>query len=332
VNFGCAAPWSLGVEEELFLVDRETLAAAPLFSRVVPDPGERLKPEVFECIVEVTTPVRDDPGALAADLVALRREVEERAATHGGRPVAIASHPLARGDEQPIVPVERYQRMAAELGDRLRRQLVCGLHVHVSVPDGDACLRAFEGVVPWLPVLLALSANSPFAEGERTGRRSERAARLLEMPTGGTPPVLAGWDDWHRATAGDERRRHWDAWPRPVYGTLEVRVCDQPTEVARSLGLALLVQALVAAAARREPEPYDRELYAARRDAATREPPDRLDVAALAELVEPCARDLGSWGIVSRALAAAPEAERQLQLGPAAALEDAAERSLVFET
>jgi carboxylate-amine ligase len=330
VSFGSSAPWSLGVEEELFLVDRETLDTAPVFSWAFPETTDRLKPEVFECLVELATPVSRDAFELMHELQRLRLEAAERAQPHGATVVAIGTHPLATADGQPIVPVERYEQLAAELGERLRRQLVCGLHVHVSVPDGDACLRAFEGVLPWLPVLLALSANSPFAEGGPTGRRSERAVRLLELPTGGTPPRLATWADWERATAGDERRRHWDAWPRPAYGTLEVRVCDQQTSVLRSVEIAAVVQALVATVADRDPEPYDRELYARRRDAATREAPDPTELAALADLVEPAAMALGCWDLVVGLIAARPEAESQLALGPEASLREAAERSLEF--
>src|SRR5207249_4245344 len=191
---------------------------APAFTTLVPEPGERLKPELFQCLVEITTPVVDTAEEVLDELRRFRAEVAERAAGHGFAVHVAGTHALAHGAGQPIVPVPRYERLAAALGERVYRQLVCGLHVHVSVPDPETCLRAFEGVVPWLPTLLALSANSPFAEGEETGLRSVRAERLLELPTGGTPPILRSWDDWTAATRGDSTRRHWDAWPRPEYG------------------------------------------------------------------------------------------------------------------
>ena len=197
----------------------------------------------------------------------------------------------------PLVPVERYVRLKAELGQQLYRQQVCGLHVHVSVPDPDTCLRAFEGVLPSLPGLLAASANSPFWDGAESGRRSMRSQILLEMPTGGTPPVLRAWDDWQAATRGDSTRRHWDAWPRPEYGTLEVRVLDQPTSVRRTAELAAEVQRLVREAAEFDGLPFDRDEYAAQRDAAGRE-------------------------------GGGPEAERQLELGPEAAVREIAVRTL----
>jgi carboxylate-amine ligase len=296
-RFGSAPAWSLGVEEELMLVDAETLEPArDGFSRVFGEATERIKPELFESFVEITTTVVETPEEIEAELRALRLEVAERATEHGLAVLAAGSHPTARG-RVPIVPVERYERMKAELGSQLCRQLVCGLHVHVSVPDPDICLRAFEGVVPRLPGLLAASANSPYWDGVDSGWRSIRSQILLEMPTGGTPPVLRTWDDWRAASRDDSTRRHWDAWPRPEYGTLEVRVMDQPTSLRRTLDLAAEVQRLVREAADSDGEPFDRGEYEALRDLAGRE-------------------------------GGGPEAERQLELGPEAAVQEIAALTL----
>ena len=322
-NFGRAEPWTLGVEEELFFVDAVTLEAAPGFSLVVGDGGDHVKPEVFESIVELATGVLPDAGAVLDELTTRRSAIAERAAAHGLRIYAAGTHPFARAYDQSIVPVARYRKMIETLGDAMRRQFVCGLHVHVSIPDADTALRAFEWVVPWLPVLLALSANSPYAEGKDTGRRSERAERLLLLPTGGTPPVLRDWDDWRAAPD-----RHFDAWPRPEYGTLEVRVLDMPTDVRRSAAFAAIVRALaMTAPPRADAEPFDREVYARRRDEASRLPPDPEEVEALAALVETHLheheRDLARLVLDGR-----PEAERQLELGITATLGDVVERTL----
>jgi carboxylate-amine ligase len=290
-RFGAAPPWSLGVEEELMLVEADTLEPArDGFSRVFGEATERIKPELFESFVEITTQAVETPEEAEAELRALRHEVGERAAAHGLAVVATGSHPTARG-RVPIVPVERYRRLKEQLGPQLYRQRVCGLHVHVAVPHPDTCLRAFEGVLPDLPGLLAASANSPFWDGVESGRRSIRSQILLEMPTGGTPPLLRNWDDWEAATRGDSKRRHWDAWPRPEYGTLEVRVLDQPTSLQRTADLVAEVQRLVREAAETNGKPFDRDEYAVLRDAA--------------------GRDGGG-----------PEAERQLELGPEAAVEE----------
>jgi glutamate---cysteine ligase / carboxylate-amine ligase len=296
-RFGAAPPWSLGVEEELMLVDAETLEPArDGFTRVFGEATDRIKPELFESFVEITTTVVETPEEAETELRALRDEVAERAAANGLALLATGSHPTARG-HVPIVPVKRYERLKAQLGPALYRQRICGLHVHVSVPDPETCLRAFEGVVPRLPGLLAASANSPFWEGTESGRRSIRSQILLEMPTGGTPPVLRTWEDWEAATRGDTTRRHWDAWPRPEYGTLEVRVLDQPTSLRRTAELAAEVQRIVREAAEFDGPPFDRDEYAGQRDRAGRE-------------------------------GGGPEAERQLELGPADALREIAALTL----
>jgi carboxylate-amine ligase len=279
------------------LVDAETLEPArDGFSRVFGEATERIKPELFESFVEITTTVVETPEEVEAELRALRLEVAERAAGHGVAVLAAGSHPTARG-RVPIVPVKRYERLKETLGPQLNRQLVCGLHVHVSVPGPDTCLRAFEGVVPRLPGLLAASANSPYWDGEDSGWRSIRSQILLEMPTGGTPPVLRTWDDWRAASRDDSTRRHWDAWPRPEYGTLEVRVMDQPTSLRRTAELAAEVQRLVLEAADSGGEPFDREEYEVARERAGRE-------------------------------GGGPEAERQLELGPEAAVREIAALTL----
>lgn len=324
---------TLGVEEELFLVDTGTLGTSPAFSRVVPERSERLKPEVFECLVEAATPVCAGAQEVLAELRALREEVVRRAAPLGVTILAAGSHPLARGDGQPIVPEPRYLKLRQELGAEIYRQLVCGLHVHVGMPSAEACLRCLEGIVPWLPTLLALSANSPYAEGGETGARSARAGRLAELASVGPPPLLRSWADWEHATGGrDYTRIWWDARPHPRYGTLEVRVADQQSDVRRAAGLAALVQALAAAVMDAPVQPYDRRRYRMRRARAAVAGPDPAEVEVLAVLVEPAARQHGGWELARLVLEGEPEAERQLSVGRAEGLDavtrDVAARSV----
>ena len=298
MSFGSSAPFSIGVEEELFLVDAETLEPAPLAAVVVPEPGPRIKHELFTSIVEITTPVCADADEALYELRRLRAEVAARAAEHGAAILASGTHPTARGAGQSVTDRPLYREIAKQLGPALERQYVCGLHVHVAVPDEQACLRALEGVLPALPDLLALSANSPFVDGADSGFRSARADALLALPSGGAPPVFRTWADWEARTAGlDYRRLHWDIRPHPDYGTLEVRIADQQTDVRRSAELAATIQQLVRSAAGEGPDPYDRELYAERRAQAA----------------------VASSG---------PEAERQLQVGLPGVVRDLADRSL----
>jgi glutamate---cysteine ligase / carboxylate-amine ligase len=273
VSFGQSAPYSLGVEEELFLVDAQTLEPVPIAAAVVPEPGPRLKHELFASVVEITTPVCANAGEVLEELRRLRVEAAARAAEHGAAILAAGTHPTARGAGQPITDEPLYREIAKGLGPALKRQFVCGLHVHVGVPDEETCLRALEGVLPWLPDLLALSANSPFVDGVDSGLRSARADALAALPNGGAPPVFRTWADWETLTAGlDYRRLHWDIRPHPDYGTLEVRIADQQTDVRRSAALAGLIQQLVVSAANADAGPYDRNLYAERRARAAAVP------------------------------------------------------------
>ena len=306
---------TLGVEEELLLVDGRTLALRSGVSEILPERTERLKTELFECLVETTTPVCDSADEAHEELVELRREVAQRAATRGLRIHAAAMHPFSRGIDQEIVPEPRYVKMKAEIGPAIFRQVVCGLHVHVGMPDEDACLRGLEGVLRWLPEVLSLSANSPYRDGEESGLRSSRAGRLGELPRAAAPPVFRAWADWEELTAGrDYTRMWWDVRPHPRLGTLEVRIADQQTDIGRSTAFAALLQALAAEAVEATSEVVDRDEYALRRRRAAE---SGLPVDGLARFVEPAARRLDTWDRVRDLLTAPAEVERQLDVGRA---------------
>jgi carboxylate-amine ligase len=277
----------------------------------VPEPDERIKPELFECLVEITTPPCRNADEVLASLVALRCETAERAARHGAAILAAGMHPTARGEGQPIVSKPRYRRLAAKLGDGVSRQLVCGLHVHVDVGDWNLGSRAFRGLVRWLPAILALAVNSPYDEGRESGFRSVRAGRLAELPTGGAPPTDLPDDD------RDFTHVHWDLRPNYRFGTLEVRIADQQTDVRRSAALAGLVQALVIREAERRPERCDLELYAEQRAAAAA---GKLDPAELL--------DFASRFPWAGLLAGPSEADCQLALGLPGAVRDLADRTV----
>src|SRR5204863_35599 len=141
---------------------------------------------------------------------------------------------------------ERYLEMIRSVGYAARRQGVNGLHVHVGVASAEQCYERLEAVLPWLPVVLALSANSPFVDGEDTGMLSMRAPILAELPRAGAPPWFGSygaWEAWVERLAGlgvlaDYTRIWWDVRPQPRLGTLEVRVADQPTSLERTRLLA----------------------------------------------------------------------------------------------
>jgi carboxylate-amine ligase len=278
--FGERPPLTLGVEEELYVVDAESLepvaAPAELFD------GTRLKAELFRSLVELNTAVCATPAEVAAELATLRAEARTRAAETGLAVGASGTWPLAFADDQEVTPDPGYTAFVEYAGSSARRQFCCGAHVHVGVESPEACLEALEFVLPWLPVLLAVSANSPWFERRETGLASTRAELLTLLPRNGSPPVFASYEDWERfverlvrlGLADSYRRMWWDVRPHPGFGTLEIRIPDQPTDPAVTVALAALAQALVGAS--QPGPPADRGVYAQNRWAASRFGPQAL--------------------------------------------------------
>jgi len=260
-HFGESAPFSLGVEEELMILDVETYAQVAAVDRILAGvagldlPGG-LKTELFASVFETNTGICPTAAEVDDALPALRRAAAAAAAAEGLAIAGAATHPFARPEAQPIVKERRYVTFVGYGGISVRRQGVQGVHVHVGMPSAEDCWRCIEAILPWLPVVLALSANSPWFAGELTGMASNRAPVLGELPRAGAPPAFASYAEWESwierlarlGVAEDYTRLWWDVRPHPKFGTLEVRVPDQPTDVHLSAALAALVQALCATA------------------------------------------------------------------------------------
>lgn len=356
-NWGSRPPFWLGVEEELITLDAETLDQVPAVDRIIAGvdgilSAGRVKTELHASVFETNT----DPCATAGEaleaLVDMRR-VCARTAEEAGLAIAgVGSHPFAKAEGQAIVKEERYVAMVAHHGVSARRQNVQGVHVHLSMPDADSCWRALEGMLPWLPVVLALSANSPWLAGELTGMLSNRAPVLAELPRTAGPPAFgsyAAWEAWverlmRLEVLPDYTRIWWDVRPHPKLGTLEIRMADQPTDVGRSGAFAALLQALAATVLEGEPprEP-DRGDYHHNRWAAARFGPEATLIAPdgeraapaselaneLLALVAPAAQRLGSAGLLDALDASTCEAYDQLRFDdPREATADLVARSL----
>ncbi len=316
---------TLGVEEELFLVGSETGALADAVELLLPaGDTERVKRELFACIVEVTTPVSTSLPDVRAWLGRERERLAAEGERHGLRLVACGAHPLAREPQPRVTDTPRYRRIARLLGPSLPAQVICGLHVHVGFATRAHTWNALEGVIPWLPSLLALSVNSPYAEGIESPLRSVRAERLAMISRTPLPPEGAGPGDQLEQDGAD----WWDIRVNRRYGTLEMRVADQSTSVERSVALTALAQALAVAAGARTNAPADRAAYAEARSEALR---GRHSAVDLARHVEPHATSLGTWALIAGLLDAQSEAERQLEVGRARGL-DAVVRDLADRT
>jgi carboxylate-amine ligase len=336
VDFGESEPLTVGIEEELMILDAETLQPVGAVEVLVREaerldlPG-RLKTELHASVVELNTGICDDAAAAVEALRALRSAALSIAAANGLALAAAGAHPTATYDSLPVVQEKRYLAMLEEIGYAARRQGVCGLHVHVGVPNAEASWERLEAVLPWLPVVLALSANSPFAEGVETGMLSNRASVLAELPRGGAPQEFVSYAEWKAwvdslvalGVMEDYTRIWWDVRPHPRFGTLEIRIADQPTALARTALLAELMVMLVASAPRASTPRGD---YMQNRWSAAR---FGLD----APLIHPDRRRLVTARELARELLGGeppePEASRQLEVGLEGVAADLVRRTLV---
>jgi glutamate---cysteine ligase / carboxylate-amine ligase len=360
-HFGEREPFTLGVEEEVMILDRRTLDQVGAVETLLAEaqgaelPGV-LATELFASIVELKTGVCDSAADALEAATELRRFADAAAERHGLAIGAAGTHPFARPEDQPIAPEERYAGFVGYAGITARRQGVQGLHVHVGMESAKRCFHALEGVLPWLPVVLALSANSPYLAGEATGLASNRALVLAQLPRSGAPPAFGSYGEWERfaerfarlGVAAEYTAFWWDARPHPRFGTLEVRAPDQPTAIERTAAFVALIQALAATVLEqpfRAGDAAGRGDYAQNRWAAARFGPDadlvdprdpeRTAKASalgqeLLELVAPAAAELGSTELLGALDPTACEAERQLAAGdPHAATADLVARTRV---
>ena len=346
-HFGPAL--TIGVEEELWILAADTLDLVPAVEQIVSGAEGRelpgvLKTELHASVVELATGVAETAEEAAERLRELRRAAREIAEQHALCVSASGSYPTSIPAEQEIAPAERYRDFVEYAGSSARRQGVSGLHVHVGMPDADACFRVMETILPWLPLVLALSANSPYFEGRDTGMLSIRAEVLGYLPRQGAPPAFrdyAGWEAFvERMTATGVAKDYtsfwWDVRLHPRFGTLEIRTPDQPTSIEQTAALVRLLRALcewALEAPPREFDPSERGVYQQNRWAAARFGPharlihpDRDEALSVAELAQELPVPLDGLDPSSC------EAERQLEVGRADGLRavcaDLVERSI----
>lgn len=249
-------PFTIGIEEELMILDGETLDLAPeiesLLDSVPAELDGQVKPELFCSVLEVaTTPCPDVPSA-GEQLVRLRHAVSELAERRGLLLAAAGTHPFGRWEEQEIVDRKRYWELVDELGYIVRQELIFGTHVHVAIKGADRAIYVADGIRRYLPLLLALSANSPFWRGERTGMLSSRTPIFRAFPRIGIPPHYGTWEVFSNRVelmmrAGaieDYTYLWWDVRPHPNLGTVETRIFDQSTRVEHTVSLAALTASL----------------------------------------------------------------------------------------
>jgi carboxylate-amine ligase len=248
-------PWSIGLEEEVMLLDGHAAAGRSLeVLAALPSAVAALAaPETHSCALELRTRPHATVAEAVTELGGLRQSLATTLATLGLRGAAAGTHPCADWRQVGITAVTRYQAIDASMRVLARREPTFALHVHVAVPDGHTAARALAGLREELPLVLALSANSPFWQGRDSGLACARIPILSMFPRVGIPPHTGSYREYVAAvevlTASGAVPDHsflwWDARLRPHLGTLEVRICDAQTRIADTAALAALIQCLV---------------------------------------------------------------------------------------
>ena len=261
MDFHASPGPSLGIEVELALVDAEsgdlTCVAPQILERVGEGHPEaehpKIKKELYQCTVEVITGVCTTVAEARVDLAESMREVERVAAESGAAVIGAGLHPFTPWHELSISEGERYQRLVDTIAWPARRLTTHGVHVHVGVRSGDKAIVTVNSLSGYLPVFLALSAASPYWNGQDTGLASTRTKIFEAMPTTGLPPHLRDWAEFNvfldtlieAGAVETVREVWWDIRPHPGYGTVELRMCDSMPTLWEISALAALAQSLV---------------------------------------------------------------------------------------
>lgn len=249
--------YTLGIEEEYLLVDRDSLnlAVAPsdLMNACQADLQGQVSPEFLQCQIEVGTRVCASISEARDDLKRLRACVAQHAGEHNLAPIAVSCHPFADWKDQRHTHKDRYTALQQALGGVARRMLICGMHVHVGIEDKSLRTDLLPQLSYFLPHLLALSSSSPYWQGDDTGLASYRLTVFDNLPRTGLPPHFESWAEYERTTGTlidlgvieDTSKIWWDLRPSGNFPTLETRIMDVSPRLEHTLALAALTQAIV---------------------------------------------------------------------------------------
>jgi carboxylate-amine ligase len=318
-----AADYTLGAEEEVMLLEPGGWSLAQQIDRVLPALRPEFAPhvtaETHKSALELRTRAHRGVAPLASELVDLRAALEAQLGTLGLRAAAAGTHPFAVWHETEVSTGPRYEAVYGSMRELARREPTFGLHVHVGVSSPAAAIELYNQLRAHLPLLLALSVNSPFWQGRDTGLASARTPLFQAFPRVGVPRAFRNYREWVEAVDvllrceafSDPTFLWWDVRPQPRFGTVEVRILDVQSTAGETAALAALVQCLARLEleqgyASRElvamPEVLQENRFLAARDGmeasfidpvSERQTPARVQLEELLSACLPHARDLG---------------------------------------
>jgi carboxylate-amine ligase len=259
LEFAKSDALTFGVELELMVLNTRdfnlTRGAPDLLARLAkaPLPGE-VKPEITESMIEVNSTVQRRFAGLREELVRTRDGIVEAA---GRLNLAVAgggSHPFHQWSDRRIFPTERFLKVSALYGYLAKQFTVFGQHIHVGVESGDDAVYLTHRMARYIPHFIALSASSPFYQGEDTSFETSRLHAVSSFPLAGHMPPVGSWEEFNRyfdemagyGIVASMKDFYWDIRPKPEYGTIEIRIGDTPLTVTAAAELAAYAQTLAA--------------------------------------------------------------------------------------
>jgi glutamate---cysteine ligase / carboxylate-amine ligase len=273
-KFKGSVPLSIGLELELQLVRPHDLDlsrdAADLLARLEKRklPGA-VKPEITESMIELNSSVHTRFSALLGELELVKNAVVKEAETLNIRVSGGGSHPFHQWSDRRIFPTERFRFVLERYGYLAKQFTVFGQHIHVGCPTGDDAVHLTHMLTRYVPHFIALSASSPYYQGEDTSFQSSRLTAVSAFPLAGHMPFVLGWAEFLEyfstmqgyGIVASMKDFYWDIRPKPEYGTVEIRVCDTPLTVRRAALLAAYAQALAAWHFAERPRQPQRAVY-----------------------------------------------------------------------
>jgi carboxylate-amine ligase len=257
-KYGSSKEFTIGIEEEFQLIDREDFSLVSvveeIFAHAPEDLLPRLQHELIQAEIEINTGICENISEARADIISTRKRIRELVEKRGYLLAATGTHPFSRWQDQKITEKPYYLRLVGELQWWARQNNSFGQHVHIGIGNPEKAIQIINALRSYVPHLLALSTNSPFWQGEATGLKSTRAQIFNgSFLRKGIPPVFKSWSEYiefedtlEQTNCIRERREiWWDVRPNRTYGTIEMRICDVQMRVDESIALAALVQALI---------------------------------------------------------------------------------------
>lgn len=255
IQFASSSPLTLGVEVEVQLLDKETLdltPKSPEIFNIIGGESARIKAEIFQSMIEMNTGICKNAHEIKNDLASTMNRVAQVGESLGIRLASSGTHPFALYSERIPYPAPRYAKLIDRNQWIARRLMIFGLHIHIGMRNGEHAIQMNNALLHYLPLLLALSASSPYWHGEDTELASSRITFFEALPTGGHPCRVRSWDDFsslytkmvRSGAIRSARDIWWDIRPSPSYGTLEIRICDGLPTLAETVAITALVHSI----------------------------------------------------------------------------------------